>query len=116
MAIVLPVVLIIVFGALSIGQLTYVRKSTVAAVNEGIRLASQRSASADDVETRVTQILAARRIDAPIITLTPPNLGSLVPGSLVTLHVEAPYRGLGVPTLGLTMPASVAVEGAVLRE
>lgn len=116
LALVLPLLVFLVMGILTIAQLIYFRKALVIAASEGIRLASERTASAEDVESRVNVILAARRIDGVEVAVTPDVLANLEPGSQVSIRVSAPFEAFGMSYLGLSAGTTPAVEASILRE
>lgn len=116
MALILPVLLIVVFGALQIGQLIYFRKSLVVASYEGARLASRRETAAADVQSYVASILEARRMTGATVTVTPDELVGLAPGTMVTVQVSASYLGVGEHYLSLPIPTTVSSQACILRE
>ena len=117
MALILPLLLLIAFGTISVGKLIYFRKSMVTATAEGVRLASQRATTSAEVTQRITAVLDARRIEGVSIDI---NDGSeilyLSPGELVEINVQADFPSLGVSAFGLNLPVPVTVEAAILRE
>lgn len=115
-AVLLPLLLIVVFGTLATSQLIYHRKSMVVAAHEGIRLASQRSVTSAEVLARVNAILASRRIDNAVITLTPTEIDQAIPGELIELRVQADYNAFGATSYGSLMITGVNVNAAILRE
>lgn len=117
MALVLPLLLLIAFGTISVGKLIYFRKCMVTATAEGVRLASQRATTSEEVTQRITAVLDSRRIGGAAIEI---NDGSeilnLSPGALVEINVQADFPSLGVAAFGLNIPVPVTVEAAILRE
>jgi Flp pilus assembly protein TadG len=117
LALVLPTMLALVLGTLAVGQVLYFRKSIVTATAEGLRIASNRSTTAADVEQCVTAILDARDIDGVSVDLTPTTIDGIAPGDMITLRVQAPFTSLGRDFFGSDLfPTTVTVEGYILRE
>ncbi|WP_052301458.1 TadE/TadG family type IV pilus assembly protein [Planctopirus limnophila] len=116
MALVLPVLILVVFGTIAVSQIIHFRKGVVAATAEGIRIASRRDVSSTEVTTLVRQILTGRRISQATITITPTEISNLRPGELIEIQVRANYTALGVEPLGWTVPTEIVYRGAVLRE
>jgi Flp pilus assembly protein TadG len=116
MALVLPLFLLVVLGALTLAQFIYHRKSVVMATAEGARLAAQRSSTAADVRGYVQQILAARRITGGTVSLSPATIDSLNPGDVITVTTTAPFAGIGQTYFTPSGSTSVTYSASILRE
>jgi hypothetical protein len=116
MALVLPVLILLVFGTIAISQIIHFRKGVVAATAEGIRIASRRDVNSTQVTTLIQQILTGRRITSATVTITPTEISILKPGDTIEIVVAANYTALGVEPLGWVVPAQVKYRAAVLRE
>lgn len=116
MAMVLPVLLLVMFGTLNWSQLIFFRKSLVGATQEGMRLACQRTATEADVEARIRAILASRRINDCTVSITPSSFSNLKPGDRIDLAVTANFTGLGFGVLGSSSQIPVTVNTSVLHE
>lgn len=117
MALILPILLLVVFGMIQATQVIEFRKQLVAASWEGIRLASQRTATDADVRARVQSVLSSRNVTGSTVTITPSGLTTATaPGTLITVQVSAPFSGMSFVRLGVTNPTTITVTGAILRE
>jgi len=117
MALVLPVLLIIALGTISVGQLIYFRKSMVTAAAEGARLATQRTTTSGDVTQRIAAVLESRRIENAAITINDgAAIETLPPGSLIEIDVDADYDAIGIDVFGLQVAVPVTVSATILRE
>jgi Flp pilus assembly protein TadG len=116
LALVLPTLFVVVLGTVTASQLMYFRKSLVVAASDGVRLASQRGMTTEDVESRVGAVLASRRIPDATITLTPEFIEQAAPGDVIELQVEASFEGFGrgFASWGASVP--VTVSSSILRE
>ncbi len=91
-AVVLPLLLMILFGIVELG-LAFSRSQTVeAAAREGGRLASLSSSSAADVTDRVDLTLGSTTFDGPRQVSISPSGCAGREGQAVTVTVSAPYR------------------------
>jgi Flp pilus assembly protein TadG len=108
--------LLVVFGTITASQFIYFRKSMVAAASEGLRLASERDSTSQEVSDRVNAILGSRRINNATVTLTPSAIELLTPGSRVDLSVQAGFQGFGIGPLGKGVSYPVNVTFSILRE
>ncbi len=116
MALVLPVLLIVVFGTINASQLMHFRKSIVLAASEGIRRASERDSTSADVESLVSAVLSSRRVSNPTITLTPATIESAQPGDVIELQIQADFVGFSFGKSGLGPSVPVTVSTSILRE
>lgn len=116
MALVLPVLLIVLFGTINCSQMMHFRKSLVLAANEGIRLASQRETTSQDVLGRTNSVLSSRRVTNPDVTLVPANIETAAAGDVIELRITANFSGFGLGTFGFGSSVPVTVTTAILRE
>lgn len=92
-ALVLPVLLIILFGIIEFGLAWSRSQAVTAAAREGGRLASLSSTTTADVSTRVTAALGATSFDPPPqVSIIPAGGCAGREGESVTVVVEAPHR------------------------
>jgi len=116
MAVVLPVLLLVLFGTTNLSQFIFFRKSLVGATQEGMRLASQRTSTVADVEARIRAVLQSRRIQECTVSITPASFDDMKPGNRVDIVVTASFTGFGLGVLGSSSQIPVNVETSVLRE
>ncbi len=92
-ALVLPILLMILFGIIEFGFALRRSQAIEAAAREGGRLASLQSTSAADVADRVGQALGLTTFDAPPVISVDPSGGCAGrEGQSVTVTVSAPHR------------------------
>ena len=116
MALVLPVLVLLILGTYTTGRLLYFRKSMVVAVGEGLRVATQRQSTSQDVLEHVQSVLALHGIEGATVDLVPLLIEDTLPGDRIDLSVAADFSAVGT-TVSLdltTLP--VEVEGSILRE
>ena len=92
-ALILPVLLVILFGIIELG-LAFSRSQAIsAAAREAGRLASLSTTTTADISNRVDVTLAGTTFDAPPTVTVVPAVGCAGrEGESVTVHVSAPYR------------------------
>ena len=96
-ALVLPVLLMIVFGIIEFGVLYSRSQAVTAAAREAARLASLSTTDAAEVAARVDATLGGIPFDSPPQVSVDPSVGCLGrQGQSVTVTVDAPHR-LTVP-------------------
>lgn len=92
-ALLLPPLLVIVFGMIELGLVLSRAQAIEAAAREGGRLASLSSTTAADVATRVDATLAGTSLDgAPNVAVIPAAGCADREGDSVTVTVSAPHR------------------------
>lgn len=89
-AILLPLMFVIVFGAIEVANGIFLRQSLTVAAYEGARSATRPGGTSQLAEQRVREVLEARGVSDETVTITP-NVTSLTPrGTMVTITVTAP--------------------------
>lgn len=116
MALILPVLLIVLFGTINCSELMHFRKSMVVAASDGIRLASQRESTSAEALARTNAVLASRRVSNPTITLQPANVELAAPGDVIQMQITADFGGFGLASLGWDSSFPVTVSTSILRE
>jgi Flp pilus assembly protein TadG len=90
LAVCLPVLLILVVGAIEGSNFIFLKQAVTVAAYESAQVVTRANGKKADAETRASQILAARSIDQSAIVFTPANPQSAARGALVTVSVTAP--------------------------
>jgi hypothetical protein len=93
LAVSLPVLMLVVLGALQTVSSIYLKQSLLVASYEGCRVGIEHAGSHQSITNRVNQILSEREIINPTITITPSDFSTLQTGDLITVQVEAPLVG-----------------------
>jgi uncharacterized protein (UPF0333 family) len=92
-ALVLPVLLVVLFGIIEFGFAFSRSQSITAAAREAGRLASLSSTTTADISSRVDTTLAGTSLDAPpTVTVIPAGGCAGREGESVTVLVSAPHR------------------------
>ena len=96
LAVCLPVLVLLMLGAIECSNIIFLRQALVQASYEAAKLASRPDAQAADVIARAEAVLTARNVHGYSVTLTPANTTAAARGSDVRATVTAP---IGVNTL-----------------
>ena len=98
-AIVLPLMLLVLFGMIDFGLLFQRYQVVTNAAREGARIAVLPSYGDDDVEARVTQFLTAAGLTEPLLSPSTPVRTCEDPGiNVVSVTVEYPYSYSAIGT------------------
>ena len=90
LAVCLPVLLILVVGAIEGSNFIFLKQAVTVAAYESAQVATRANGKKAVAEQRANQILTARSIDQSTIVFTPADPEAAVRGDLVTVSVTAP--------------------------
>ena len=91
MAVVLPVLLLLIFGIIESCNLIFLKQSLTVASYEGVRASIAQGNTSVVVNERANQILNDRKIKSATLTITPSNFTVAPYGSYIAVEVSAPY-------------------------
>jgi Flp pilus assembly protein TadG len=124
-ALVMPLLLVLVFGAMEYGWMFVVYGDVVNAARAGARLAVIPTAGANDVNSQIIATLksAGLNVDGtgsgttvtPSITVTPSDWPTAAGGTIVTVQVSIPYSMLTNYSL-LPVPTTLQATVAMAKE
>lgn len=115
LAICLPVLLLIVYGALEAAGMIFLRQALVQSAYEAVKIAAK-SGNADAAREAAMDVAEGRNIDQLNVVFTPSDPGSLQRGSLITVTVSAPGDQSSPLPLGLFRGLTVAAQAVMVRE
>lgn len=116
LALCLPIIVLLVVGAIEACSMIFLKQSLAIAAYEGARTALIPNATAIQVQAACQQILKDRKVVGATVTVKPLDIAALIPGEMIDVTVSAPcsintvvpnefYRGKT-----LTTSASMMVE------
>jgi Flp pilus assembly protein TadG len=113
LAVCLPIVVLLVLATIESCSALFLKQSLTAAAYEGVRTAIEKGTTTANVQAACNQILADRRIQGSVVTLTPVSTASLKPGDFIDVTVSAPCSSNSpVPTTffrGKTLSAKASM-------
>lgn len=109
MAFAAPVLLLIVFGMMEIGQGMLVKQLLSTAARDGARAATLEGVTAHEVQVAVTEFLESSSVYGTTVVVSPMPLSSIPGGSPVTVEVSIPFSEVS------WMPSPFFLGGAVLK-
>ncbi len=115
LAVCLPVIVILILGAIEACTMIFLKQSLHIAAYEGARVAIDNRATNQRVEERCQQILDERRIRGATIDLEGLDIESLPRGSEITVRVEAPVN-LNCRLLTGLVQGSVEAAAVMIKE
>ena len=116
LAVLLPLLLFIVFGAIEITSRLFLRQTAAVTAYEGVRLAARRTVDAETVRARCLQLLEDRRVTGAEVLVTPANTAEVPTGGLIQVQVTIPYSGNTLAAMALSDEGSMQMTASMLRE
>ena len=116
LAICLPAIVLLVFGAIECTSMIFLRQSVTISAYEGIRVAIRGDSTNAEVEARCNQILAERNINGASITIAPGNLNGIDRGEPVTVSVSAPSDANNILPLQFFTGAELRGNATMIKE
>jgi len=116
LAIILPILLMLVFGTIEICQRIFLRQSAVIVAYEGARLAARGSSTNAEVVARCQQLLISRRVRNAIVTTQPSNFLQSPTGTELRVIITVPWADNSPTKVVVADQGTMAVSAFMLRE
>jgi len=119
-ALILPIILVLTFGALEYGWFFLKAQDTTNAARQGARVACRPDAALGDVLTAISALMNAADMGGSgyVVTVTPGAIGEMEAGEMLTVEIVVPYRGslefIGVPLI--PVPESIRASVTMAKE
>jgi len=89
LAICLPLLIMLTFGAVESSNMIFTKQAVTAAAYEGVRIAIRPNGSTSDTQTRIQEVITARRVNGIQTSIAPAEVGSLPRGTPISVTVTA---------------------------
>jgi len=118
MALLLPLLLMLVFGMIEYGSLFWRSQQVATAARNGARRGVMSGATATDVTTSVDQTMLQSGMGTTnyTVTCTPPNPATLATGASFTVKVTVPYADIKLTGFPVPTPTQVARSVTMAKE
>jgi len=116
MALMMPLMILIVFGCLEVCQRLLLRQTASVAAYETARMAARRGASMPQALERGQTILTERRVEDGVVQLIPQDVASLPTGGELQVLVTIPIAGNSSLSYVLPTEGTITVRSTMLRE
>jgi Flp pilus assembly protein TadG len=122
LAICLPVLLTFAFGMMELCSILHVRQRMVTACYDTVRLATRpttfrsRAATADEALTRCRTTLTSLGVKGATVSITPADLSTASPGTIVTVTVTAPLSQNSVTSWVVSSSANFTTQSTMVFE
>jgi len=119
LALLLPVLLLVLFGTIEYGWLFLKNQQLADAARNGARVAVTESGTNALVQARVAQVMSDAGLaqSGYLVQLTPANVATAAPGSTVTVEVTVAYANISLIGLPLIpVPSDLAERTSMVKE
>jgi hypothetical protein len=89
-AILLPVLVVLVFGTLELTDGIFLKQSLAIGAYEGVRVASRPGATSAQARTRIDEVLAARNVSGYTVTISPDVTSTTPRGTMLSVQIVMP--------------------------
>jgi Flp pilus assembly protein TadG len=121
-ALLLPLLVLLAFGSIELSNMIFMKQSLSIAAYEGARAATKPGATADQANTRIREVLAARNLSAYTVTYTtdkaaPLDVTPTTPrGTMLTVTVESSTGGADFGPLRMFTGRSLQCQTTMVRQ
>lgn len=112
----LPIIIIIVFGAIEAASLLFLRQALIQSAYEGVKVAIQASAENSDVLAAAESVAAGRRLNGMSMTLEPSDVSAVTAGETIRVTISAPGDNNSLIQFGLFKNRTVSARAAMVKE
>jgi len=115
-AVCLPVIVLIVFGAIEAASMMFLRQALVQASYESIKIAARDGGTQQAAILVAEQVAAGRRIEDLNITFTPDITQDQPRGTLLRVRISAPAESNSLVPFGIFRNRFVSADAAMIKE
>ncbi len=115
-AVTLPIVTLLVLGAIEIADMVFLRESLATASYEGARVGAKYDSQSSDVIAATMNLLTVRDVKNPTVTVNPADVSTAEKGELVTITVSAPCDDNSVLPLEYLTGQTMTFQATMVRE
>jgi len=115
-AILMPLLVLVTFGALELSNMIFLKQSLSIASYEGAKRATSPGVSESQIRSRVQEILGSRGITNATIAVTPTITSATVRGTMVVVSVSSNGGGVGFLSVNIFNPTTLQNHTAMVRQ
>lgn len=116
LAVCLPALALLVLGSIEACNVIFLEHSLTISSYEGVRVAIQHDASNAEVTGKCNQILTARHVNGPSVTITPSDVAGVPAGQTITIAVSAPCDANAISPSWFFGGRSLTAETVMVKE
>lgn len=116
LALCLPVIALLVFGALEGANMLFLRQALIQSAYEAAKATAKSTGSQANGQQLAQDVLTARSITPSAITFNPANVDALTPGTPFTVTVTADGDQKSIVQIGPFNGLSISAQATMLKE
>ena len=116
LALCLPMLLLIIFGAVEGASMIFLKQALVQSAYEGSKVAIKPNSTNADVAAATQSVLGGRSLDSAVVTTNPTNIESANRGDQVIVTVSAPSDSNSLFPFGPFQGRTVSVQAVMIKE
>jgi Flp pilus assembly protein TadG len=115
-AVCLPIIIIIVFGAIEAASLLFLRQALIQSAYEGAKVAIKANAENSDVLAAAESVAAGRNLTDMTVTLEPSDVSTANAGDLIRISISAPGDSNSLIQFGPFKNRTVSARAVMVKE
>ena len=116
LAVCLPVLVLIVFGAIESASMIFLKQTLVQTAYESIKVAARNNSSNAQADAAAQQVLAGRNLNDVQVRFEPNDVANAARGTVIRVIVEAPAGTNSPISFGFFRGRRVQVQAAMMKE
>ena len=123
MALILPLLLMLTFGAVDFGYFFFVKNTLVGAAQAGVRAAIPQAALNSDVSTAVNNVMQSAGISSSnyTVTVSPSDITTATPQTKINVIVsttwgQVGFNSLSLPYGGISSSKAISGSASMIKE
>jgi uncharacterized protein (UPF0333 family) len=115
-AVCIPVIMVIVFGAIEAASLLFLRQALIQSAYEGVKVAVKANAENGDAVAAAEAVAAGRRIENLTIIFDPEDITSASKGEMIRVRVSAPGDSNSLVPFGPLGNRQISADAVMVKE
>jgi len=116
MAVCLPVIILIVFGAMEAAGMIFLKQALVQSAYEAVKIASKSDGTESAARTAATNVVNGRNLENVTVSFSPANVENVQRGDIVRVTVTAPADSNTYINFGFFRGRTLTVTSAMMKE
>ncbi len=116
LAVCLPVIVLLTFGAIEGASMAFLRQTLVQTAYEGVKVAARRGSTDAAALNAAQQVAAGRNLSNVNLRFSRGNIASIPPGTPITLFASAPTDANSAFPFGPFRGQTVTVQATMAKE
>jgi Flp pilus assembly protein TadG len=115
-AVCLPVILLIVFGAIEAASMMFLKQALVQASYESVKIAARNEGTASQAIQAANDVAAGRRVANLNVRFEPSDIENVPRGRLIRVTVTAPANANSLISFGTFRGRTIAADATMVKE